>query len=111
MELRSPTCDACTADSSNNWPVWTPSASQGQPFPAKRVPVEVWGIGGFKFKNIQGISKVKGLSPWSIGCSFVDMHAMQPWLNVANDMPCLCQQHTSQQVLERHFGASWLLCH
>lgn len=110
MEPHSSSCVACPAEGSNNRPVWTPSASQGQPFPAKRVSVEVWGIGAFKFKNIQGISKVSGLSPLSIFCSSLDIHAMQPWLSFADDMPCLCQ-HTSQQVLERHSDASWLLCH
>lgn len=48
----------CTAEGVNNRPVWTPSASQGQSFPVKRAPIEVWGIGAFKFKNIQGVSKV-----------------------------------------------------
>jgi len=51
---------ACTEPMSNK-PVWTPSATQGKPFPVKRVPVEVWGIGAFKFKGIQGISKVRFL--------------------------------------------------
>ena len=59
--LHSPGCHVFTAEGSNNRPVWTPRACQGQPFPIKQVPIEVWGIGAFKFKNIQGISKV-GLS-------------------------------------------------
>ncbi|DBA92161.1 TPA: hypothetical protein ACH3X1_015879 [Trebouxia sp. C0004] len=37
--------------------VWTPSASRGKPFPARRVPIEVWGIGAFNFKGIQGVSQ------------------------------------------------------
>ncbi|DBA68431.1 TPA: hypothetical protein ACH3X2_013731 [Trebouxia sp. C0005] len=43
--------------------VWTPSVSEGKPFPAKRVPIEVWGIGAFKFKGIQGVSKVMEVQP------------------------------------------------
>ena len=38
--------------------VWTPSLALGKPFPTRQVPVEVWGIGAFKFKGIAGTSKV-----------------------------------------------------
>ncbi len=38
--------------------MWTPSLSKGKPFPVKKMPVEVWAIGDFRFKGIPGISKV-----------------------------------------------------
>ena len=42
-------------------PAWTPSLNKGKPFPVKKVPVEVWAIGAFKFKGVPGVSKVKVL--------------------------------------------------
>ena len=38
--------------------VWTPILSKGKPFPVKKMPVEVWAIGEFRFKGIPGVSKV-----------------------------------------------------
>ena len=40
-------------------PVWTPNQNKGKPYPVKKVPVEVWAIGSFKFKGIPGVSKVR----------------------------------------------------
>ena len=39
--------------------MWTPSQNKGKPFPIKKVPVEAWAIGSFKFKGIPGVSKVR----------------------------------------------------
>jgi len=38
--------------------VWTPILNKGKPFPMKKMPVEVWAIGEFRFKGIPGVSKV-----------------------------------------------------
>ena len=49
---------ACHADASLR-PVWTPNQNKGKPYPVKKVPIEVWAIGSFKFKGIPGVSKVR----------------------------------------------------
>ena len=43
-------------------PVWTPSSVKGKPFATARVPVEIWGIGAFRFKGVPGHFKVTFLS-------------------------------------------------
>ena len=38
--------------------VWNEAFASGQPFAEKKVPIEVWSLGRFKFKGIAGTCKV-----------------------------------------------------
>lgn len=59
--------------------MWTPSLSKGKPFPVKKMPVEVWAIGDFRFKGIPGISKVNaGLHI----CTYLAHHQLKSFFMV-----------------------------
>lgn len=55
QQLLNPHLTCCAVGSK---PIWTPRSARGKHFPWCKVPVEVWGIGAFKFKGIAGQSKV-----------------------------------------------------
>ncbi|DBA84440.1 TPA: hypothetical protein ACH3X1_006072 [Trebouxia sp. C0004] len=59
--------------------VWTPNLNKGKPFPMKKVPVEAWAIGEFRFKGIPGISKVIEVLPGELA-ERIDLHpaVLQP---------------------------------
>ncbi|KAA6421082.1 MAG: serine threonine kinase [Trebouxia sp. A1-2] len=59
--------------------VWTPILNKGKPFPMKRMPVEVWAIGEFRFKGISGVSKVMEVLPGELA-ERMDLHpaVLQP---------------------------------
>lgn len=42
--------------------VWNEAFASGQPFPAKKVPIQVWSLGRFKFKGIADTCKVSALN-------------------------------------------------
>jgi len=37
--------------------VWNEAFAAGKPFPVRKVPIEVWSLGRFKFKGIAGTCK------------------------------------------------------
>ena len=37
--------------------VWNEAFAAGKPFPEKKVPIQVWSLGRFKFKGIAGTCK------------------------------------------------------
>ncbi len=41
--------------------MWNEAFASGKPFPEKKVPIEVWSLGRFKFKGIAGTCKVSTL--------------------------------------------------
>ncbi|KAL3150788.1 hypothetical protein ABBQ32_000555 [Trebouxia sp. C0010 RCD-2024] len=43
--------------------VWNEAFASGQPFPAKKVPIQVWSLGRFKFKGIADTCKVMQVYP------------------------------------------------
>ena len=40
--------------------VWNEAFASGKAFPEKKVPIQVWSLGRFKFKGIAGTCKVTG---------------------------------------------------
>ena len=38
--------------------MWNEALASGQPFPVKKVPIQVWSLGRFKFKGIADTCKV-----------------------------------------------------
>ncbi|DBA93395.1 TPA: hypothetical protein ACH3X2_003664 [Trebouxia sp. C0005] len=43
--------------------VWNEAFAAGKPFPVRKVPIEVWSLGRFKFKGIAGTCKVMQVYP------------------------------------------------
>lgn len=41
--------------------VWNEAFAAGKPFPVRKVPIEVWSLGRFKFKGIAGTCKASVL--------------------------------------------------
>jgi len=66
--------------------VWTPNLNKGKPFPMKKVPVEAWAIGEFRFKGIPGVSKVN---------AGLHRHRFQQALQTCNVMSCCDCEHST----------------
>ena len=46
--------------------VWNEAFAAGKPFPEKKVPIQVWSLGRFKFKGIAGTCEVTTLSTFPL---------------------------------------------